>query len=81
MTLEMDRRQGERRLTVLNGGRGKGPGMVTALRSQIVEHHMEDLARWAEVAEAMRRAAAYAEACQKRAYDRVRSWDNPEPAA
>ena len=48
----MERRNGERRLTVVAGGRGRGPGMVTVLRGQLVEHHCDDQVDWHEVAEA-----------------------------
>jgi len=78
----MERRSGERRLTVVAGGRGLGPGMVTVLRGQLVEHHMDDQTDWHEVAEAAAKIADFARGRQRRAWDRVRSWDgNPEPAA
>ena len=77
----MERRNGDRRMIVLPGGRGKGPGQVCVLRAQLVEHHMEDLASWSEVGEAARRIAQYAEGRQRRAFQRVGSWDGPKDAA
>lgn len=79
MAVQLERRHGDRRLTVLPGGRGKGPGMVTVLRGQLVEHHMDDQVDWSEVAEAADKIAAFARGRQRKAWIRVKSWD-PEPA-
>jgi len=78
--MAMERRLGDRRLTVLSGGRGKGPGMVTVLRAQLVEHHIEDQVDWHEVAEAATKIADFARGRQQKAWSRVKSWDAKGPA-
>jgi hypothetical protein len=79
MAVQLDRRQGDRRLTVMPGGRGKGPGMAIVLRAQLVEHHIDDQVDWSEVAKAARQIATFADSRQAKAWKRVKSWD-PEPA-
>jgi len=71
----MERRNGDRRMTVLPGGRGKGPGQVCVLRAQLVEHHMDDQVDWHEVAEAATKIADFARGRQDRAWTRVKAWD------
>jgi hypothetical protein len=78
MAVDIDRRNGERRLTVLAGGRGKGPGMAVVLRSQMVEKLMDEMIAWGDFATWLKQAAKVAEAHQAAAYKRVRSWDNPD---
>jgi len=78
MAVDIERRNGDRRLTVLAGGRGKGPGMVQVLRGQLVEHHMDDQVDWHEVAKAAHQIAVFAEGRQRKAWARVKSWD-PSP--
>ena len=73
----IERRTGtdRRTLVCLPGGRGAGPSKVLVLRSQLIEHHIDDQVAWAEVAEAAEKVAVFARAKQKRAWDRMRSWD------
>jgi hypothetical protein len=77
-----ERRVAQRRREVRAiGGRGVGPGKVTVLRGQLIEHHVEDQVDWHEMAEALDRARRFALARQQRAWNRVRAWDSPEQAA
>lgn len=76
-----DRRKGDRRMTVIPGGRGKGPGMALVLRSQMVEKLIDEMVAWGDFAEWLRQAAKVAEQHQKDAYRRVQSWDRPGDAS
>jgi len=81
MAVNVERRNGERRLTVLPGGRGKGPGMVSVLRGQLVEKLMEEMVAWGDFAAWLRQAAKVAEAHQGAAFKRVKGWDHPDGVA
>ena len=74
MAVVVERRFGDRR-------RQRGPGKLVVLRTQLVDHHIEDQVAWADVATAARKVADFAEAQQRRAWKRVRSWDEGGPDA
>lgn len=77
-----ERRQGgDRRMTVIPGGRGKGPGMALVLRSQMVERLMDEMVAWGDFAAWLRQAADVAEAHQKATWKRVQGWDRPGDAS
>lgn len=77
MAVQVERRHGDRRMTAIPGGRGKGPGMALVLRSQMVERLMDEMVAWGDFAAWLRQAANVAEAHQKAAYKRVKGWDKP----